>query len=240
MVNLRKLAELTQNYLRGLVDLECPILNNIGRIVTTKSYWPNILLSQISHLQGENISAGQLLQLGPCLLAKIGKSLKNKFWGQVLQSTIKMSEGAAYCKPEMIIFGSFWFNPLIRRNNKVIKYTDFPEIKTTIVSLANFYHQGTNTFMEYEAFKDHYNIEISEIKYIDIRFTINLALQKLNLTSPRSSKRCSRSNLPINLETRKFRVFQTIFLERDTRKILKLRDKDRGTDGLIRNFKGKR
>ena len=159
----------------------------LRRILTTESYWPNILLSQISHLQGENISAGQLLQLGPCLLAKIGKSLKNKFWGQVLQSTIKMSEGAAYCKPEMIIFGSFWFNPLISRNNKVIKYTDFPEIKTTIVSLANFYHQGTNTFMEYEAFKDHYNIEISEIKYIDIRFTINLALQKLNFHAAKLS-----------------------------------------------------
>ena len=43
-----------------------------------------------------------------------------------------------------------------------------------------------------------------------------------HLTSPRSSKRRSRSNLPINLGTRKFRVFQTIFLERETRKILNM------------------
>ena len=40
----------------------------------------------------------------------------------------------------------------------------------------------------------------------------------MNLTSPRSSKRRSHSNLPINLN-KKFRVLQTIFLERDTRKI---------------------
>ena len=41
----------------------------------------------------------------------------------------------------------------------------------------------------------------------------------MDLTFPRSSKRRS--------------------LEGDTRKIQKLQDKDRGTDGLIRNFKGK-
>ena len=33
--------------------------------------------------------------------------------------------------------------------------------------------------MEHEAFKEHYDIEISEIKYIDIIFTNNLAFQKL-------------------------------------------------------------
>ena len=46
-----------------------------------------------------------------------------------------------------------------------------PEIMPKNGTLANCYHQGPNTFMEYASFKEHYNIEISEIKYIDIRFT---------------------------------------------------------------------
>ena len=34
--------------------------------------------------------------------------------------------------------------------------------------------------MDYETFKRHYEVEISEIKYIDIRYVIKLAFQKLN------------------------------------------------------------
>ena len=104
----------------------------LRRLITTEAYWPNILLNQISNIQGEILAPCQLLQLGPCLLSKIGKSLKMKFWSQVLQSSIKMYEGAAFCNPEMIISNSFFYNPIIRRNNKVIKYEDFPELKNKI------------------------------------------------------------------------------------------------------------
>ena len=68
--------------------------------------------------------------LGPSLLSKIGKALKSKFWEQVLQSTIKMSEGITFCNPENLLFSSFWYNPFIRRNNKVISYDVSPELQT--------------------------------------------------------------------------------------------------------------
>ena len=152
----------------------------LRRLLTSESYWPNILLLQISKIQRENLSASQLLELGPCLLGKIGKSLKNQFWAQVLLSTIKMVEGGAFCKPEMMIFYPFWYNPLIRRNNKVVKFEDFPEIRDKIGTLSDFYHPGTNKLMEHGEFQDRYNINISEIKFIDIRYIINLTLQKLN------------------------------------------------------------
>ena len=135
----------------------------LRRLITTEAYWPNILLNQISNIKGEILAPCQLLQLGPCLLSKIGKSLKMKFWSQVLQTSIKMYEGAAFCNPEMIISNSFFYNPIIRRNNKVIKYEDFPELKNKICSLENFFHPGTNTIMGYDEFKDRYNINIEEI-----------------------------------------------------------------------------
>ena len=49
----------------------------LRRLLMTDAYWPNILLNQISKIQGQYLAPSQLLQLGPCLLGKIGKSLKN-------------------------------------------------------------------------------------------------------------------------------------------------------------------
>ena len=152
----------------------------LRRLLTTKSFWPNILLKQISIISGQEISIGKLLQLGPSLLGKIGKSMKNKFWEQVLRSTIKMSEGMTFCSPENLLYSSFWYNPSIRRNNKVISYDVYPEIRTKVTYLADFFNTGSNTLMDYETFKIHHNVEISEMKYIDIRYVIKLALQKLN------------------------------------------------------------
>ena len=107
----------------------------LRRLLTTNSFWPSILLNQVSVIQDKNISSCQLLELGPCLVLKIAKSLKNKFWAQVLSTTIKMAECAVFCNPEKMIYSSFWYNPIIRRNNKVVKYSDFPEIQNKIVTM---------------------------------------------------------------------------------------------------------
>ena len=42
--------------------------------------------------------------------------------------------------------------------------------------------------MKYETFKESVGVEIEEIKYIDIRYIIKLALQKLRLAESRLSK----------------------------------------------------
>ena len=98
------------------------------RIMVTSSFWPRILLEQIFNSCGIFYNPSDLLILGPTLLTQIGKKLKNKFWNQVLTSTIDIHGGYVFCFPEKLTFSSFWHNPLIKRNNRVVKPTDFPEI----------------------------------------------------------------------------------------------------------------
>ena len=43
------------------------------RLLTTTSFWPNILLKEISRAQNQSLSTTQLLQLGPSLLLNISK-----------------------------------------------------------------------------------------------------------------------------------------------------------------------
>ena len=160
----------------------------LRRLLMTDAFWHTILLHQISKIQGQNLAPSQLLEFGPCLLGKIGKSLKNIFWNQVLQSTIKIYEGAAFCNPELILQNSFFYNPLILRNKKTVRYEDFPELKNRISTIANFFHPGTNVLMSFGAFKDSFGVEIDEVKYIDIRYIIKLAFQKLRLSESRLSK----------------------------------------------------
>ena len=131
------------------------------------------------------MTVGQLLELGPTLLGKLGKKLTNKFWSQVLCTSSIVSENYLFCEPEMLMFSSFWHNPNILKGNKVIKYSDFPELRSKIRNVADFYQPGTNEFMDLESFNLRYGIELSELKFIDIRYLINLSIQKLNFNPKR-------------------------------------------------------
>ena len=157
----------------------------LRRLLTSESYWPQIILKQISIIHGSKVTASQLLQFGPSYLCKLGKKLKNKFWSQTLTSTVQVSEGEAFCNPERLMFSSFWHNPLIRRNNKIIRYEDFPELKNVITTLSDFYYPSTNQIMAFDAFQNRYRTNLTNIKYIDIRYVISTALQKLNLPPSR-------------------------------------------------------
>jgi hypothetical protein len=151
------------------------------RLLTTKSFWPKILKEEILISSGTQYNPCDLLKQGPSLLCQIGKKLSNKFWYQVLSSTVNMSEGFIFSHPEKLTFTSFWYNPYIRRNNRVVKPTDFPEISNIITHVADFFYPCTNEIMTYEHFTTRYNIEIGENKFIDIRYIIKLALQKMKL-----------------------------------------------------------
>jgi hypothetical protein len=72
----------------------------------------------------------------------------------------------------------------------VIKYNHFPEISNKIETVADFFYPGTNNIMQYNDFCVRYNCVISVEKFIDIRYTINLALQKLKL--PQSRLNCAQ------------------------------------------------
>jgi hypothetical protein len=98
----------------------------------------------------------------------------NKFW--LLQPQL--------LKVQKLLDSPFWFNPLVKRAN-IVKYNDFPEISTKINTLADFFIPNTNTMMEYNTFCERYNCQLSEEKFIDIRYTIKLAIQKLKLPNSR-------------------------------------------------------
>ena len=146
------------------------------RLLTTESYWPNILLSNIAATY-KTLTVTQLLELGPSLLAKIGRGMKNTFWGQVLISAVKITEGATFCRPQYLLSTSFWHNPFIKRNKRVIDFKDFPELQSKISFLADFFLPGTCQLMDIATFKEHYQVDISDEKYIDIRYCIKLAFQ---------------------------------------------------------------
>ena len=152
----------------------------LRRLLTTNSYWPNILLDRINAAYGKKYSNAQILELGPILLEKIGKSLKNNFWKQVLSSTSKILEGYIFDNPEMMLYTPFWYNPNIRRGNKAIKYSDFHELQDKIEIIGDFFKPGTNTFMNFDDFRRRYETEISDNKLIDIRYTLRVALQRID------------------------------------------------------------
>ena len=142
-------------------------------------FWPKILFEHISAVcnEPESLNPSKLLQLGPSLLNNISKKISNKFWQQVLVSALKISEGAIFSNPEKIGSSSFWHNPLIRRNNKVVTYLNFPEISDHISTSSDFFYPCSNQIMTWNDFCDEFNVVISENSYIGIRYIISLALQ---------------------------------------------------------------
>ena len=153
----------------------------LRRLLTTKAFWPNIVLNEISNIQNSQVTPTELLQLGPALLCNMGKKLKNKFWQQVLFSAMNITEGAIFSHPEKLSTSSFWYNPFIRRNNKVIRHNDFVELNNSISTLSDFFYPCSNEIMNKDDFCARHNVDISENKYIDLRYVITLALQKMRL-----------------------------------------------------------
>ena len=151
---------------------------NLYSIVLAKY---NIVLQTISQIQNKTVNTAEFLNFGPSLLCSIGNKINNKFWQQVLLSTRGLNSGAVFCYPEKLSISSFWHNDFIQRNNKVITYRDYPELNSKIFTLSDFfYHQSTN-IMSKDDFCNRYNLAIDDNKYIEIRYIITLALQKIGL-----------------------------------------------------------
>ena len=92
-----------------------------------------------------------------------------------------MSEGFIFTHSEKLTYSPLWYNPWIKRNNRVIKPADFPELANTISCLADLFYPCTNNIMSRDDLMNRYNLEIGENKYIDLRYCINLTLQKMRL-----------------------------------------------------------
>ena len=151
------------------------------RILSTTAIWPNILMSKLSSIYNQPLDPSQLLQLGPAMLHNMSKKLTNTFWQQVLMSAQKIAEGAIFTFPEKVGCSSFWHNPIIKRNNKVLAPTNFPVIAGSVSTISDFFYPCTNQIMDKNDFCNKYNLQVNENYYIEMRFIINLALQKLKL-----------------------------------------------------------
>ena len=157
----------------------------LRRLLTTNAFWPHIVMNQISKVQNDIVNPSQLLQLGPSLVQNIAKKITNLFWKQVLLSIVNMMEGAIFTYPEKIGNSPFWYNPFIKRNNKCITPTNFPQISGSIRTLSDFFYPFTSTIMNKNDFCMRYGLEVDENSYIELRYIINLALQKLKIAPNR-------------------------------------------------------
>ena len=112
----------------------------------------------------------------------MSKFLKNVFWKQVFGTIIDITEGAAFTYPEKLLSSPFFHNNLVLRNNKVIKEGNYPEIVDKVTSLSDFFNPGTNQLLQRAEFCERHGSNISEEKYIEIRYVIKLAIQKLKIS----------------------------------------------------------
>ena len=151
----------------------------LRRLLNTSAFWPNIIMSQIAKINNRPMNPSHLLQLGPSLLNNIAKKIKNKFWQQVLFSAEKIANGAIFTFPEKIGTASFWHNPLIKRNNKVIAPTNFPEIASVVSTVSDFFYVGTSNIMNKIDFCNKYDVEVTENNFIEIRYIIKAAMQAI-------------------------------------------------------------
>ena len=151
------------------------------RLLTSKSFWPNIILTQVGEILGKTVSGTDLLQLGTVKLQNIAKKLENKFWQQVFETPVKMAEGAAFCFPELILTSPFFYNSLVLRNRKVVTEKTFPELVGKVSSMADFFLPNTTQLLDWREFLSRYGNIVSEEKYTDIRYIISLSIQKLGV-----------------------------------------------------------
>ena len=84
----------------------------LRRLITTTSFWPKIITSQVNKVLESDLNIFEILQLGASKLLQMSKQLKNEFWKQVFSSVIDIFEGAAFSYPEKLLSSPFFHNNL--------------------------------------------------------------------------------------------------------------------------------
>ena len=113
----------------GMVDVKSFWLSLkfswLRRALNSSSFWLDILESEVTEILGYKVLISTILQLGPIELGNIGRKLSNYFWNQVFQAVNHFMLGALFCYPEMFIFSPIWDNPMVTRNDKTLKRSNF-------------------------------------------------------------------------------------------------------------------
>ena len=67
------------------------------------------------------------------------------------------------------------------RGKRAVKEYDFPELVGVVDTLSDFYEPNTSNFLSHDQFCNKYMCNISQEKYIDVRYIIGTTIQKLGI-----------------------------------------------------------
>ena len=151
------------------------------RIINTSAFWPRILENSISKIIGKDTTTVEILNCGPNKLQALGKKMGNLFWKEIFVSVPAVMQGALFCSPEKLLLAPFWDNPAVTRNNKVVKENNFPGLFSKIHNMWDFFKVGTNSLCAKEDLEERFDLKIDENSYIEVKYIIKTALEKLGL-----------------------------------------------------------
>ena len=90
-------------------------------------------------------------------------------------------QGALFCHPEKLLIAPFWDNPNIKRNNKALKPSAFPNLSLKIKTMSDFYIIGTGTLLTKDELEERFQVEVSEENFIELHYIIKIARQCLEI-----------------------------------------------------------
>ena len=151
------------------------------RLLTTESFWPHILETQVSEILNKNINRFEILELGAVKLSTLAKKITNTFWSQVLKTAAELNSQASISFPEKIMSFPFFNNPSVLRANKPVLEEHFPQLRGNVRVLADFFYPATCEIMTQADFHNKYKCIVSLESFIELRYIISLSMQKLKI-----------------------------------------------------------
>ena len=151
------------------------------RALNTNAFWPYILESEVEKNLGYSFNISDILQFGPNMLARIGKSFENEFWKQIFCSVTPFMQGALFCNPEKILIAPIWDNPNILRNNKAIKKTAYPNLSEKLSTMADFFDPQTGTLLSRAEMERKFKIVFNDETHLEFQYILRIARISLGL-----------------------------------------------------------
>ena len=155
----------------------------LRRLCYSGGFWPKLLELTVKTIVGVPVTTVKLLQFGPSKLSDIGKKCRNNFWKQIFSSAGDFMQGALFSIPENIVFAPFWNNPIIKRNRKAIKMSDFPEIANKMSIVADFYDQNSGDMLSKREFEQKFECQVSNETFLEIGYILNTTKAELGINN---------------------------------------------------------
>ena len=153
----------------------------LRRAINTHAFWPNILMAEIEAIIGHFVTVSDILQFGPNEIVRIGKKFDNKFWKQIFCSVVPFMQGALFCYPEKIFIAPIWDNPIILRNNRAIKKSNYPILSERVSTMSDFYDSENGILLSRLEIEGKFDFVMDEETYIEFQYIFRIARRSLGL-----------------------------------------------------------